>query len=64
MTRMSRPTSAGSSGRIPRRDNRPEILKAFVPLSKAFFFGREGTVDHRLKELIRLKIAEINQCHY
>jgi len=44
--------------------HRPEILKAFVPLSKAFFFGREGTVDHRLKELIRLKIAEINQCHY
>lgn len=44
--------------------HRPEILKAFIPLSKAFFFNRNGTVDHRLKELIRLKIAEINQCHY
>jgi alkylhydroperoxidase family enzyme len=44
--------------------HRPEILTAFVGLSKAFFFGRESTVDHRLKELIRLKVAEINACHY
>jgi alkylhydroperoxidase family enzyme len=44
--------------------HRPEILKAFVGVSKAFFFGRESTVEHRLKELIRLKIASINQCHY
>lgn len=44
--------------------HRPEILTAFVGLSKAFFFGRESTVEHRLKELIRLKIAEINACHY
>ena len=44
--------------------HRPEILKAFVGLSKEFFFGRESTVDHRLKELVRLKIASINQCHY
>ncbi len=44
--------------------HRPEILKAFVPLSKAFFFSRESTVEHRLKELIRLKIAEVNQCHF
>lgn len=44
--------------------HRPEIMKAFVGLSKEFFFGRESTIDHRLKELIRLKIAEINACHY
>ena len=44
--------------------HRPEILKAFVPLSKAFFFSRQSTVEHRLKELIRLKIAAINECHF
>ena len=44
--------------------HRPEILTAFVGLSKAFFFGRESTVEHRLKELIRLRIAAINACHY
>lgn len=44
--------------------HRPEILSAFVGLSKAFFFGRESTVEHRLKELIRLRIAGINACHY
>ncbi len=44
--------------------HRPEILKAFIPLSKAFFFGRDSTVDHRTKELIRLKVAEFNQCHF
>ena len=42
--------------------HRPEIMKAFVAVSKAFFFGRESTVDHRLKELIRLKIADLNDC--
>ena len=44
--------------------HRPEILSAFVTLSKAFFFGRESTVEHRLKELIRLRIAAVNACHY
>jgi alkylhydroperoxidase family enzyme len=44
--------------------HRPAILKAFIPLSKAFFFGQDSTVPHRTKELIRLKIAEINQCYF
>lgn len=44
--------------------HRPAILKAFIPLSKAFFFGSDSTVPHRTKELVRLKIAEVNQCYF
>lgn len=44
--------------------HRPDILRAFIPLSKAFFYGRDSAIDHRTKELIRLKIAGINQCYF
>lgn len=37
--------------------HRPDILKGFFHIWKAAFEG--GTLDHRLKELVRVKIPEI-----
>ncbi len=42
--------------------NRPEVLKAFVPLYGAIM-GR-GSVDRRLKELVYLTCAYANRCAY
>lgn len=40
----------------------PELLKAFV----AFYspLVRKGLVEHRAKELVRLRLAALNGCHY
>ena len=40
----------------------PEALKRFV----AFYspLVRKGLVEHRTKELVRLRLAQLNQCHY
>jgi uncharacterized peroxidase-related enzyme len=42
--------------------NRPEVLKAFVPLYGAIM-GR-GSVDRRVKELVYLACAHANKCAY
>lgn len=40
----------------------PEFLKRFV----AFYspLVRKGLVEHRTKELVRLRLALLNGCHY
>jgi alkylhydroperoxidase family enzyme len=40
----------------------PETLKRFV----AFYspLVRKGLVEHRTKELVRLRLAQLNECHY
>jgi hypothetical protein len=40
----------------------PEFLKRFV----AFYspLVRKGRVEHRTKELVRLRLAALNDCHY
>ena len=38
--------------------NLPEVYEAFW----AFYGPLEGLLDARLKELVRLKIAELNEC--
>lgn len=40
----------------------PEALKRFV----AFYspLVRKGLVEHRTKELVRLRLAQLNDCHY
>jgi carboxymuconolactone decarboxylase family protein len=40
----------------------PEVLKRFV----AFYspLVRKGLVEHRTKELVRLRLAQLNDCHY
>lgn len=42
--------------------HRPEILKGFFHVWRAAFEG--GTLDHRLKELVRVKIAHLYGCNY
>jgi len=51
-------TSAG-----PRTYARnPAVLKALTAFRSAL--AREGTLDPVLRELVRLKIAALNACHY
>jgi hypothetical protein len=40
----------------------PDFLRTFV----AFYspLVRKGRVQHRIKELVRLRLAQLNQCHY
>ena len=40
----------------------PETLARFV----AFYspLVRKGLVEHRIKELARLRLAQLNECHY
>jgi alkylhydroperoxidase family enzyme len=40
----------------------PERLKAFVRFYSPLV--RKGLVTHRTKELVRLRLAQINECHY
>lgn len=42
--------------------NRPEVLKAFVPLYGAIM--GPGTVDRRIKELVYLSVSFANECAY
>ena len=42
--------------------NRPEILKAFVPLYRAIV--GPGSVEHRIKELVYLACSYANECAY
>ena len=42
--------------------NRPEALKAFVPLYSAIM--GPGSVDRRLKELVYLAVSYTNECAY
>ena len=39
----------------------PEILKTFLPFLRAVKYG--GRLPFALKELVRLRIAEWNECH-
>lgn len=40
----------------------PDTLKRFL----AFYspLVRKGLVEHRTKELVRLRLAQLNDCHY
>lgn len=42
--------------------HRPEIARTFVKNWNATFY--EGKVDHRLKELVRLYLAQLHGCEY
>ena len=39
-----------------------ETLKRFVRFYSPLV--RKGLIEHRTKELIRLRLAQLNQCHY
>lgn len=40
----------------------PEALKRFVRFYSPLV--RKGLLEHRTKELVRLRVAQLNQCHY
>lgn len=40
----------------------PEMLRRFVPFYSPLV--RKGLVEHRTKELVRIRIAYGNECHY
>lgn len=40
----------------------PELYKKFLPYYNQMHY--KGKVDLRTKEIARLRIAELNQCHY
>lgn len=40
----------------------PEMLRAFVPFYSPLV--RKGLVEHKTKELVRIRIAHGNECHY
>lgn len=40
----------------------PETLKRFFHFYAPLV--RRGLVEHRTKELVRLRLARLNQCHY
>ena len=42
--------------------HQPVLLKHLLTFSKSFMY--EGDVEHRLIELVRLKIAQLNDCHF
>jgi hypothetical protein len=46
--------------RILARD--PESLRIFYDCWNRSFYG--GRVDHTLKEIVRLRMAELRGCHY
>jgi hypothetical protein len=46
--------------RILARD--PESLKTFYDCWIRSFYG--GRIDHTLKEIVRVRMAELRQCHY
>lgn len=40
----------------------PELLQNLLQFTKSFMYG--GDVEHRLIELVRLKIAQLNACYF
>ena len=43
-------------GRLPER--LPDFVRFYSPLV------RKGRIEHRLKELVRLRLAQLNTCEY
>jgi hypothetical protein len=41
----------------------PDVFKSFIAFYFPLITETRGTVDMKLTELVRLKVAEINDCH-
>ena len=53
---------SGTSASIRTYAKNPGVAKALATFRATL--AREGTIDPVLRELIRLKIAALNACHY
>ncbi|MFQ5990767.1 MAG: hypothetical protein ACE5K9_12715 [Candidatus Methylomirabilales bacterium] len=40
----------------------PDTLKRFLPFYSPL--ARKGLIEFRTKELVRLRLAQLNECHY
>jgi hypothetical protein len=41
----------------------PEVFKSFIRFYFPLITETRGTIDMKLTELVRLKVAELNDCH-
>ena len=53
---------SGTSASTRAYAKNPAVLKALATFRATL--AREGTIDPALRELVRLKIAALNACHY
>ena len=53
---------SGTSASVRTYAKNPAVGKALAAFRAAL--AREGTLDPVLRELVRLKIAALNRCHY
>ena len=53
---------SGTSASTRTYAKNPGVLKALATFRATL--AREGTIDPVLRELVRLKIAALNACHY
>jgi alkylhydroperoxidase family enzyme len=53
---------SGTSASTRTYAKNPAVLKALATFRATL--AREGTIDPALRELVRLKIAALNACHY
>ena len=54
--------SANMSGIFHVMAHRPEIMQPAVELLRAAM--RTGTVEPKLKELLAVRVSQVNHCHY
>jgi alkylhydroperoxidase family enzyme len=53
---------SGTSASVRTYAKNPQVAKALATFRATL--AREGTIDPALRELVRLKIAALNVCHY
>jgi alkylhydroperoxidase family enzyme len=53
---------SGTSASVRTYAKNPRVSKALATFRATL--AREGTIDPVLRELVRLKIAALNRCHY
>ena len=53
---------SGTSASVRTYAKNPAVAKALAAFRATL--GREGTIDPVLRELVRLRIAALNACHY
>ena len=53
---------SGTSASVRTYAKNPAVFKALATFRATL--AREGTIDPVLRELVRLKIAGLNRCHY
>ncbi len=53
----------GGSGFVQVLAHAPEVFKSFIGFYFPLITETRGSIDMRLTELVRIKVAEHNDCH-